>query len=94
MVGAIRALWDRGADPDDVATAAHAVEVDCLGQQSGLQDQFAAAHGGISYIRIRDYPSAMCHRVAASDTVRGAVDRQLLLVYLGRAHDPRRFTKR
>ncbi len=87
LVGAIRALWDRGADPDDVATAAHAVEVDRLGQQSGLQDQFAAAHGGISYVRISEYPAATRHAVAASDAVRGALERQLLLVYLGRAHD-------
>ncbi len=87
LVGALRALWEGGADPDDVAKAAHAVEVDRLGQQSGLQDQFAAAHGGISCVRISEYPAATRHAVAASDAVRDALDRQLLLVYLGRAHD-------
>lgn len=87
LVGALRALWGRGADPDDVAKAAHAVEVDLLGQQSGLQDQLAAAHGGINYIDIHEYPAATCHPVAASGAVRRALDRQLLLVYLGRAHN-------
>ena len=86
MVGALRALWGKSAEPDEVARAAHVVEVDLLGQQSGVQDQHAAAHGGINYIEIRDYPSAVCHRVAASDGVRAAVERQLLLVYLGRTH--------
>jgi len=87
LVGALRALWGRNADPDEVARAAHAVEVDRLGQQSGVQDQFAAAHGGISHIGIREYPAAARRAVAASDDVRGALERQLLLVYLGRTHD-------
>jgi D-glycero-alpha-D-manno-heptose-7-phosphate kinase len=86
LVGALRALWGKGADPDDVAKAAHAVEVDRLGQQSGVQDQFAAAHGGINYLEIREYPAAARHPVAASDAVRGALERQLLLVFLGRTH--------
>ena len=86
LVGALRALWGRSAEPDEVARAAHAVEVDLLGQQSGVQDQYAAAHGGINYIEIPAYPSAVCHRVRASDGVRAALERQLLLVYLGRTH--------
>jgi D-glycero-alpha-D-manno-heptose-7-phosphate kinase len=86
LLGALRALWGRGADPDQVAMAAHAVEVERLGQQSGLQDQFAAAHGGINYIKIRDYPEAVRHPVAVPDAVRGELDRQLLLVFLGRTH--------
>jgi D-glycero-alpha-D-manno-heptose-7-phosphate kinase len=86
LVGALRALWGRSAEPDEVARAAHAVEVDLLGQQSGVQDQLAAAHGGINCIEIPAYPSAVCHRVAASDGTRAALERQLLLVYLGRTH--------
>jgi D-glycero-alpha-D-manno-heptose-7-phosphate kinase len=86
LVGALRALWGGSVDADDVAKAAHGVEVDLLGQQSGVQDQYAAAHGGINYIDIREYPSAVCRRVAASDGTRTALERQLLLVYLGRTH--------
>jgi D-glycero-alpha-D-manno-heptose-7-phosphate kinase len=87
LVGALRALWGKRRDPDDVAKAAHAVEVDRLGQQSGVQDQYAAARGGINYIEIPEYPAAVCHTLAASDVVRGALERQLLLVYLGRTHN-------
>jgi D-glycero-alpha-D-manno-heptose-7-phosphate kinase len=86
LVGALRALWGRSAGPDEVARAAHAVETDRLGQQSGLQDQVAAAHGGINYLKIPDYPDAVRHPVAASDGVRDAIERQLLLVFLGRTH--------
>ena len=87
LIGALRALWGRSADPEDVAMDAHAVEVDRLGQQSGLQDQRAAACGGISYIQIHEYPAATRHAVAASDGVRCALERQLVLVYLGRTHN-------
>jgi D-glycero-alpha-D-manno-heptose-7-phosphate kinase len=86
LVGALRALWGKSAEPDGIAKAAHAVEVDLLGQQSGVQDQYGAAHGGINYIEIPEYPAAIRHAVAASEGVRAALDAQLLLVYLGRTH--------
>ena len=86
LIGALRALWGKSAGPDDLVRAAHAVEVDRLGQQSGVQDQFAAAHGGINFIEIHEYPKASRRAVAASEAVRAALDEQLLLVYLGRTH--------
>jgi D-glycero-alpha-D-manno-heptose-7-phosphate kinase len=86
LVGALRALWGKSTGPDDVAKAAHAVEVDLLGQQSGVQDQYAAAHGGINYIEIPEYPAVVRHAVAASEGALAALDAQLLLVYLGRTH--------
>jgi D-glycero-alpha-D-manno-heptose-7-phosphate kinase len=86
IVGALRTLWGRSPDPDEVARAAHAVEVDLLGQQSGVQDQYGAARGGINFIEIRAYPAASCQPVAASEAVRHALERQLILVYLGRTH--------
>ena len=86
LVGALRALWGTSEESDEVARGAHAVEVDLLGQQSGVQDQYAAACGGINYVEIPEYPSVVCHRVAASDGTRAALERQLLLVYLGRTH--------
>jgi D-glycero-alpha-D-manno-heptose-7-phosphate kinase len=86
IVGALRTLRGRRTDPDEVARAAHAVEVDLLGQQSGVQDQYGAAHGGINFIEIAAYPAASCRSVAASEATRAALERQLLLVYLGRSH--------
>ena len=86
LLGALRTLWGRSMDPDGIAAAAHAVEVERLGQQSGLQDQIAAAHGGINYIEIPGYPNAVRHAVQVSDETRAALQRRLLLVYLGRTH--------
>ena len=86
IVGALRALSGRGTDADDVARAAHRVEVDLLGQQSGVQDQYGAAHGGLNFIAITEYPSATRLEVAVSDATRNALEAQLMLVYLGRTH--------
>jgi D-glycero-alpha-D-manno-heptose-7-phosphate kinase len=86
LIGALHRLWDRRPGPDIIAAEAHAVEVGRLGQQSGLQDQLAAAHGGVNFIEITDYPTATVHPLALSDELRLALDRRLILVYLGRAH--------
>jgi D-glycero-alpha-D-manno-heptose-7-phosphate kinase len=86
LIGALRALWGKSPDPDEIARAAHDVEVRLLGQQSGVQDQFGAAHGGINFIEIPEYPSAVRHAVDVPDEARAALERQLLLVYLGRTH--------
>jgi len=86
LIGALHLLWDRRPGADRIAAEAHAVEVERLRQQSGLQDQLAAAHGGVNFIEITDYPSATVHPIPLSDQVRVAIDRQLILIYLGRTH--------
>ena len=86
IVGALRALSGSGTDADEVARAAHRVEVDLLGQQSGVQDQYGAAHGGLNFIEITEYPSAARLEVAASGATRDALEARLMLVYLGRTH--------
>jgi D-glycero-alpha-D-manno-heptose-7-phosphate kinase len=86
LIGALHVLWDRRPGVDMIAAEAHAVEVARLGQQSGLQDQLAAAHGGVNFIEITDYPSATVHPIPLSNQVRAAIDQQLVLIYLGRTH--------
>lgn len=77
--GAIRAA-------DDLAAAAHRVEGERLGRQSGVQDQLAAAHGGVNRIDVR-YPFATVHPLALDPAVLDALDRQLLHVAYGGPHD-------
>ena len=50
LVGALDALTPGRLAPHEVAAAAHRIETDLLGQQSGIQDQLASAYGGINYI--------------------------------------------
>ena len=53
-----------------------------------MQDQIAAAYGGVNFIEIPQLPGdASSSRWSLSRPTREALDARLLLVYLGRAHD-------
>jgi len=70
----------------DIARAAHAVETERLGQQSGIQDQICSAMGGINLIEMSAYPQAEVRQLALDDRVRWELERRLALVFLGRGH--------
>jgi D-glycero-alpha-D-manno-heptose-7-phosphate kinase len=86
LVGALARLAGRDLTADAAAHTAHQIETDVLGQQSGVQDQLAAAHGGINAIEIDDYPIARVTRLAVSDAVWSELERRLVLIFLGRGH--------
>jgi D-glycero-alpha-D-manno-heptose-7-phosphate kinase len=86
LVGALDALSPRRSTPRQIADAAHRVEVDRLGLQSGVQDQLCAAFGGINFLEIDSYPDVARSSLAVSQSTWRELDRRLLLVYLGRAH--------
>jgi D-glycero-alpha-D-manno-heptose-7-phosphate kinase len=69
--------------PMELAYAAHRLEVEALGRESGIQDQISAALGGINFLAIDAYPDAEVERLAAWPRL----DDCLTLLYLGRAHD-------
>lgn len=77
---------DTALDADAIAAAAHRLETARLGQQSGVQDQLCAAHGGACFIEIDRYPHARVTHLPMPDTLRWELDARLALVYLGRAH--------
>jgi D-glycero-alpha-D-manno-heptose-7-phosphate kinase len=67
----------------DLAYAAHRLEVEVLGRESGIQDQLSAAFGGINYLEIDRYPDATVRSWPAWDDLSA----RLTLVYVGQAHD-------
>jgi D-glycero-alpha-D-manno-heptose-7-phosphate kinase len=83
LLGALAALRSDRPSPRDIAYAAHRLEVDTLGIQSGIQDQLCAALGGINYIEVEPYPEAVVHALPPWD----GLDARLSLVFLGRAHN-------
>jgi D-glycero-alpha-D-manno-heptose-7-phosphate kinase len=86
LLGALEGLMPGRASPSELAERAHRIETETLGLQSGVQDQLAAAHGGINRIEIDAYPHAHVEPVAVPEPVRDALQARLLLVYLGRPH--------
>ena len=83
LLAALAAARSDRWSPSDLAYAAHRLEVDTLGIQSGIQDQLCAAFGGINYIEVDPYPDAAVHTLPTWD----GLDSRLSLVFLGRAHD-------
>jgi len=87
VVAALTALRGDPVEPEVVAAQAHRVEAVRLGRQSGVQDQRAAAFGGVNRIEMRRYPDDVRVRpVAVPDHVRRALEDRLVLVLLGRTH--------
>jgi D-glycero-alpha-D-manno-heptose-7-phosphate kinase len=83
LMAGLAAARSEPQSPRDVAYAAHRLEVDVLGWESGIQDQLSAAFGGINFLEVDPYPQATVHGMPAWDELGS----RLTLVYLGRAHD-------
>jgi len=83
MLGALSALCGESLAPLEVAYAAHRLEVEVLGLESGIQDQLSAALGGINFLEIDAYPDASVQRLPPWDDLEAG----MTLVFLGRAHD-------
>jgi D-glycero-alpha-D-manno-heptose-7-phosphate kinase len=82
VLGALAAVRGDDLSARDLAYAAHRLEVERLGLESGIQDQLSAAFGGISYLEIDPYPHATVRTLPAWPEL-GAL---MTLVFLGRAH--------
>jgi len=83
LLAGLSAARGESPSPRDVAYAAHSLEVDVLGNESGIQDQLSAAFGGINFIEIDVYPEATVERLPPWPDL----DAALTLVSLGRARD-------
>ena len=87
LIGALDALSPGRMTPAEVARAAWRVETMRLGQQSGVQDQLAAAFGGINLIHIDRYPETRVTRLDVAPAIASDLERRMVLVYLGAPHD-------
>jgi D-glycero-alpha-D-manno-heptose-7-phosphate kinase len=86
LVGALDALTPGRMLPNEVAEAAHRIETELLGQQSGIQDQLSSAYGGINYIEMFEYPHASVSPLRLPDAAEWELERRLALIYLGKSH--------
>ncbi len=86
LIGALDALTPGGLTPGQIADAAHRIEVDRLGLQSGVQDQVCAAFGAVNFMEIDPYPAVSRAPLTLRESVWAELERRLLLLYLGSAH--------
>ena len=86
LLGGLDLLTPGRLSPHEVAIAAHKVETEMLGQQSGIQDQLCSAYGGINYIEMFEYPHASVSPVQVPNATWWELERRLALIYLGKSH--------
>ncbi|MEA3400290.1 MAG: hypothetical protein U9R79_03510 [Armatimonadota bacterium] len=70
--------------PHEVARMAQQLETEELGLECGVQDQFAAAYGGVCFIEI-DYPNATVTRLDLPDHILHELEERLVLAYVGQS---------
>jgi D-glycero-alpha-D-manno-heptose-7-phosphate kinase len=84
LLAALAAAKGMDLSPAELAAMAHGVETG-LGWQSGVQDQWAAAFGGVNELSV-DYPNVSRRAVDIDATLAGELGRRLITVYLGQPH--------
>ncbi|MGB8213588.1 MAG: hypothetical protein WCE68_08525 [Anaerolineales bacterium] len=86
LIGGLDLLTPGRMTPHELASAAHKIETEMLGQQSGIQDQLCSAYGGINYIEMFQYPHASVSPIQIANATWWELERRLALVYLGKSH--------
>lgn len=81
LIAALAQLTNDSYDPLEIAKLAHDIEVKELKLESGVQDQYAAALGGVNFMNIK-YPLVKIHSVKLDDRIVCQLEHQLILVYL------------
>lgn len=86
LLGALSQLTLQNHPAHEIAYMAHRVETEILGLQSGIQDQIAAAHGGICFIDMYKYPEATVTKLDVEEALLEKLSRRISLIYLGQSH--------
>jgi len=87
LIGALDQLTPGRLSLHEIAYTAHAVEVEMLKQQCGIQDQLCSAFGGINFIDMYQYPYATVSPIHIPNATWWELERRLSLVFLGRSHN-------
>lgn len=88
LLAALEAVTSAGQpDPSALAARAHAIEVERAGRESGVQDHWAAAWGGVSWIEVDPFPHVQRREVVLPAATTAALAARLVTVHLGGGHD-------
>lgn len=71
--------------PSQIAANAQRLETEFMKLECGVQDQLAAAFGGINFIEV-NYPDARVTPVPVSDATLCDLETRMLVVYTGKSH--------
>ena len=83
LINALLSMQGRMPSRETCAAGACEVEIERLGEPIGKQDQYAAAYGGLSYIRFNADGSVHVDPIVLDRATRDALDDRLLLFFTG-----------
>ncbi len=81
LVAALAHYSNKNLTSHEIAEYAHKLETEELNLESGVQDQFAAAYGGVNYMEI-DYPNVIISNINVNEKRICELESQFILVYL------------
>lgn len=87
LLNALYAYKGQVASPGHLAEKACEIEIDILGQPIGRQDQYAAAFGGVNYIRFNPDHSVEVEPVPCDPGFLDQLERHTLLLYTDQQRD-------
>ncbi|MHA2130651.1 MAG: GHMP family kinase ATP-binding protein, partial [Promethearchaeota archaeon] len=82
LISALAELSNKAMSPHEIAKLAHNLETEELMLESGVQDQYAAAYGGINFMDV-NYPLVKMTPIKIRKNNIFKLESQLILVYLG-----------
>lgn len=87
LLNAMHALQGRVTSPGQLAAQACRIEIDILGNPIGKQDQYAAAFGGLNYIRFNPDDSVDVQPVPCARETLDELERRAIVLYTNQKRD-------
>src|SRR5271166_615754 len=87
LLGALYGFRNRVVSPRVLAEQASRIEINVLGKPIGRQDQYAAAFGGLNYIRFNPDHSVEVEPVPCRAETLDTLEQHALLVYTGQTRE-------
>lgn len=86
LLNVLHAYKHEAVSAEYLASTACDIEINRLGDPIGKQDQYAAAYGGLNFIRFNYDESVNVEKVIMDPAVKAQLERNLILLYTGTKH--------
>jgi len=82
LIGALAKIAEVDFSSGEIAKLAHTLETKELKLESGVQDQYAAAFGGVNFMNI-NYPSVDIENIQITENKILELEKQIILLFIG-----------
>ena len=86
LLNVLHAYKHEAVSAEYLASTACDIEINRLGDPIGKQDQYAAAYGGLNFIRFNYDGSVDVQKIVMDPSVKAQLERNLILLYTGTKH--------